>query len=99
MYDDGEEEQEVWSPLRQPAPASALEYLQSVYRNPSEPEGRRLKAAMAALQFETPRLGVIATTNLNGADFAALLDRAIERANGVRLEPKALPSPPPDSES
>ena len=47
---------------------------------------------MAAIQFETPRLGVIATTNLNGVDFAALLDRAIERSNGVR-EVKALPQP------
>jgi len=51
-----------------------------------------MRAAIAALQFETPRLGVIATTNHNGADFAALLDRAIERSNGVR-EVKALPQP------
>jgi hypothetical protein len=90
--DDGEEEEEVWSPVRMDAPISALEYLQSVYRNPSEPEGRRLRAAMAALQFESPRLGVIATTNMSDRDFARLLDRAIERANGVR-EVKALPSP------
>jgi hypothetical protein len=92
MYDDGEEEREVWSPLRQPAPTCALEYLQSIYRNPSEPEGRRLKAAMAALPFEAPRLGAVAVTSLNSQDFAALLDRAIERSNGVRVV-KALPQP------
>jgi hypothetical protein len=51
-----------------------------------------MRAAVAALQFETPRLGVIATTNLNDKDFAALLDRAIERSNGVRVV-KALPQP------
>jgi hypothetical protein len=88
MYDEEDEEVEVWSPVRDPAPLSALEYLQSVYRNPSEPEGRRLRAAMAALQFETPRLGVIATTNINEHDFAVLLDRAIERSNGAR--PKVI---------
>jgi hypothetical protein len=80
----------------EPAPVSALEYLQSIYRNPSEPEGRRLRAAMAALQFESPRLGVIATTNINERDFARLLDRAIERSNGVREVKeitRALPKP------
>jgi hypothetical protein len=55
-----------------------------------------MRAAIAALQFETPRLGVIATTNLNGEDFAAVLDRAIERSNGVREVKqmrRALPKP------
>jgi hypothetical protein len=52
----------------------------------------RMRAAIAALQFETPRLGVIATTNMSDRDFARLLDKAIERSNGVRL---ALPKPEP----
>jgi hypothetical protein len=73
-------------------PANALDYLQDVYRGRRVAEPWRMRAAIAALQFETPRLGVIATTNLNSADFAALLDRAIERSNGVR-EVKALPKP------
>jgi hypothetical protein len=73
-------------------PANALEYVQDVYRGRRQADPWRMRAAIAALQFETPRLGVIATTNLNGADFAALLDRAIERSNGVR-EVKALPQP------
>jgi hypothetical protein len=77
-------------------PRNALDYLQGVYRGRRQAEPWRMRAAIAALQFETPRLGVIATTNLNGADFAALLDRAIERSNGVREVKqirRALPKP------
>jgi hypothetical protein len=39
---------------------------------------------------------VIATTNINERDFAALLDRAIERSSGVREVKqirRALPKP------
>jgi hypothetical protein len=70
--------------------------VQDVYRGRRIADPWRMRAAIAALQFETPRLGVIATTNLNGADFAALLDRAIERSNGVREVKqirRALPKP------
>jgi hypothetical protein len=73
-------------------PRNALDYLQDVYRGRRQAEPWRMRAAIAALQFETPRLGVIATTSLNGEDFGRLLDRAIERSNGVR-EVKALPQP------
>jgi hypothetical protein len=73
-------------------PRNALEYLQDVYRGRRVADPWRFRAAKEALQFETPRLGVIATTNLNGEDFGKLLDRAIERANGVRPV-KALPKP------
>jgi hypothetical protein len=65
-------------------PANALEYVQDVYRGRRIADPWRMRAAIAALQFETPRLGVIATTNLNGEDFGKLLDKAIARANGVR---------------
>jgi hypothetical protein len=40
---------------------------------------------------------VIATTNLNDKDFARLLDRAIERSNGVR-EVKQIRRPLPKPE-
>ena len=63
-------------------PRNALEYVQDVYRGRRIADPWRMRAAIAALQFETPRLGVIATTNINERDFAALLDRAIERSNG-----------------
>jgi hypothetical protein len=73
-------------------PRNALEYVQDVYRGRRQADPWRMRAAVAALQFETPRLGVIATTNMNERDFAALLDRAIEWSNGVRVV-KALPQP------
>jgi hypothetical protein len=41
---------------------------------------RRMKAAEYALQHEHPKLGAIATANLTGADFASMLERAIERS-------------------
>ena len=73
-------------------PANALEYVQDVYKGRRQAEPWRMRASIAALQFETPRLGVIATTSLNGEDFSRLLDKAIERSQGVRVV-KALPSP------
>jgi hypothetical protein len=73
-------------------PRNALEYVLDVYKGRRIADPWRMRAAIAALQFETPRLGVIATTNINEQDFARLLDRAIERSNGVRVV-KALPSP------
>jgi hypothetical protein len=72
-------------------PRNALEYIQDVYRGRRQADPWRMRAATAALQFETPRLGVIATTNLGADDFAALLDKAIERSNRVAV--KALPPP------
>jgi hypothetical protein len=60
---------------------SSLEFLQKVYRNSALPLATRMRAAMAALQFEKPKLGVSLNYNVND-DFAAQLDRAIERSNG-----------------
>jgi hypothetical protein len=52
---------------------------------------RRMRAAIEALAHEHPRLGAVATTNMTGKDFAALLERAIARG-GVRLiEPTVEP--------
>ena len=78
MYE--EEDEQEWPVTPVVMPASALEYLQSIYRNPSEPDGRRMRAAMAALPFESPKLTATAVSSMDGDHFAALLEKAIQRS-------------------
>ena len=81
---------------------SALALLQMVYRGEVKVTPQQMRAAMAAIQFETPKLGVMATTNMSSEDFATMLDRAIARS-GTRLiehrqdevaKPQPSPIPP-----
>jgi hypothetical protein len=62
----------------QPEPRSALDYLQDVYRGRRSADPWRMRAAMAALPFETPKLAV--TTNISNENFSAMLDKAIARS-------------------
>lgn len=66
----------------EPEPASALEYVQDVYRGRRQADPWRMRAALAALPFETPKLAV--TTNITNENFAAMLDKAIERSGQAR---------------
>ncbi len=59
---------------------TSLAFLQKIYRSASQPIARRMRAAMAALPFESPKLAVTAINNMSGEDFARLLDRAIARS-------------------
>ncbi len=68
---------------------TSLSFLQKVYRSVRQPMSRRLRAAIEALPHEHPRLGAVAIGSMNGQDFAAMLDRAIERS-GKRMELTAI---------
>ena len=65
----------------------SLDLLQVVYRNTAEPIGRRMRAAIAALFHERPKLAV--TANLNGEAFGDALERAIKRSGKV-IEAQAI---------
>ena len=54
---------------------TALEYLQNIYRDPSQPDARRMRAAALALPFESAKLTAVAL--VDGSDFGSRLDRAI----------------------
>jgi hypothetical protein len=55
----------------------SLEFLQAVYYNNDLPLPVRMRAAIAALPHEVPRLAVTAVVNEN--DIATLLDQRIKR--------------------
>jgi hypothetical protein len=63
-----------------PVPEDALDYLRQVYRGTIEADPWRLKAASIAIEYERPRLAVIARV---GDDFAERLGRCIERSQKV----------------
>jgi hypothetical protein len=63
-----------------PEAQTSLEFLQAIYRSPCEPISRRLRAAIAALPFEHPKLAVVA--HATGSGFADKLEAAIKRAQG-----------------
>src|SRR5262245_24834501 len=87
------EEQEMEAETLEPV--NALQLLQSVYRNPTVGITTRMRAAMACLPFEVPKLAVTALID-GERDFAAILDRRIKRfeemQNGKLIE--ARPTEP-----
>jgi len=55
-----------------------------------------MRAAIEAMPHEHPRLGAIATANMNGHDFASMLERAIERSGKAPLVIEAAAQHPSD---
>src|SRR5262249_56226709 len=69
--------------------AVAFDGLEAVYRNPGLPLATRMRAMIAAIPFESPKLAV--TAQVSESDFATLLDRRIARYQEMRLlENKAV---------
>jgi hypothetical protein len=68
--------------------ATPLEFLQAVFCNEDLPLNTRIKAAVEALPFVHPKLAM--TAMIDGRDFGAKLERAIERSNGRMIEEPKL---------
>jgi len=51
-----------------------------VYRGEIKLSGQQMRAAIEVLPFEEPKLATVGVAHLTGQDFAAMLDRAIQRS-------------------
>ena len=60
VLDRIEEKQKVEGQIQLSTSATSLDFLQAIYRDPTQPIQRRMRAAQAALPFEKPKLAVIA---------------------------------------
>ena len=84
----GEIEQAVTSLREIESRADALGLLQAVYQNKYAPLPTRMRAAIAALPFETPKLAVTAIGPMSEG-FAMQLEKAIARSGKV-IEAQAI---------
>jgi hypothetical protein len=73
-------------PLEFPPNGMSIDLLRAVYRSPSIPLPVRLRAAIAALPHEVPRLAV--TALVNEQSFAELLDKRIKRMEAMNGKPQ-----------
>jgi TATA-box binding protein (TBP) (component of TFIID and TFIIIB) len=70
----------------------SLDLLRAVYRNNQLPLTIRMRAAIAALPFESPKLAV--TAMVSEQDFATLLDQRLKRMEAMRTDAiEARPQP------
>ena len=75
-----------------------LDLLRAVYRNPDVALMTRMRAAIAALQFEHPKLAV--TAMVNEGDLADQLDRAIQASRKIiEAKPLSISSEGPSDDS
>ena len=70
---------------REPEKVNSLEYLQRIYRDPTQPTPVRMRAAIEALQFENPKLSSIGVGYLTNDTFAERLERAIRASDRAKL--------------
>jgi hypothetical protein len=70
---------------REPESVNSLEYLQRIYRDPTQPTPVRMRAAIEALAFENPRMSAVGIGYLTNDTFAERLERAIRASNSAKL--------------
>ena len=68
---------------REPEKVNSLEYLQRIYRDPTQPTPVRMRAAIEALQFENPKLSSVGVGYFTNDTFAERLERAIRASEKV----------------
>jgi len=73
-----------------PPDATSLDFLQSVYRDHGQPLSVRMRAAIAALPFERPKLAVVATVGSFAAEMKTI---ARERGRSMVIDARPLPQP------
>ena len=71
-------------PIKLDPNSLSLEGLQRVYRNARLPLQTRMRAMMAAIPYESSRLGITAV--VSSTDFATLLDQRIARMKAIEAQ-------------
>ena len=64
--------------------ATALDIVRAAYRGDTSITSKQLRAAIAALPFEHPKLAVVAAVS-SGRDFSALMEAARRRSDAAKL--------------
>lgn len=76
---------------------TAHEYLKSLYQDPNQPPSLRLRAAVKAIEVETPRAPQRMLL-FDGATFAEALEKCIERSKSpLQLNGPVEPLPPEEA--
>src|SRR6516225_9441505 len=70
---------------REPEKVNSLEYLQRIYRDPTQPTPVRMRAAIEALAFENPKLSAVGVGYFTNDTFAERLERAIRASDRAKL--------------
>ena len=73
----------VQAEVREPEKVNSLEYLQRIYRDPTQPHSVRMRAAIEALAFEHPKLSAVGVGYYTNDTFAERLERAIRASEKV----------------
>jgi hypothetical protein len=73
--------------------ANSLEFLQACYRNPAINLQIRIRCAVACLQYEHPRLAVVA--QISEQSFAEVLERRLKKLRDMEQNPPMIEAPKP----